>query len=502
MSFLRTLPKVLGYSGLLISNLVSFILALIPGFGSDYDAEDDDTPAGGDVDNWHPGYGNGPAFTPPGQNKPKKGIGGANNEDFIIFDGIDDLLQADYILQQPYTLFIAIEIVTTADGEIILDGGDAGIGTIYNDGGYWALDSGTPLVSTIDVLPGFYIIKATFDGANSELVVNRSTPLIGDTGSSTEPGGITIGGGAGDTNHSEVNYYEIVVFEDSVNTANTSTVFEYLEDEYLGEIEGWSPRQMNASTLHLWVQVDDSDANQLNTNAGSPAVEDADPIGYMTSSYPAPANMYALDYRFEVEKGALILGHWSATAQSSRSYMRHDKSGDWLLNGNKTFLTIVMGNFVGNIDNTENGAVVRIAGSSANPYGLYIHRNDANGGYCWRLYKNSDEIYDSSYSAIDTLLPTNPTILTYVLDASSVSNPTPTELYVNGQQVIDVSMDSIYSLEGTSVEFQWGRHQVGSISDGDQTFGAAYEFMHYKEGDTYRTLIEQYLATKYGVSLS
>lgn len=119
-----------------------------------------------------------------------------NGKPAIVFDGVDDVLQASFTLNQPATYLFIVNQITWTINKALMDG-YSGEQEVFQGSAATpqiALYAGTSAAVNTNLTVGTYaLVIATFNGASSELQVNNTTATTGNAGAQN-PGGLTLGG--------------------------------------------------------------------------------------------------------------------------------------------------------------------------------------------------------------------------------------------------------------------------------------------------------------------
>lgn len=155
----------------------------------------------------------------------------------ILFDGVDNYLDATFTLAQPVTVYALMNQVSWTGGEYIFDGitintmaalqsasgGGGASPAITQYAGGWGAEDATNMT-----VGAYRALCMVFSGASSLIQVGSNAPATGNAGTSS-PGGFTIGwdgdqaGGA-----SNIRVKEIMIFAQAHNAAQRAAIIAYL----------------------------------------------------------------------------------------------------------------------------------------------------------------------------------------------------------------------------------------------------------------------------------
>jgi hypothetical protein len=155
------------------------------------------------------------------------------------FDGVDDYLQATFTLNQPTQLFVVYKIRTPSNGVIDFDGA-IGLTALREDtvGGLSVISvfGYEGIVYQGGVADGsFHLIEVVWDqvsGFNSSISMDGGPPDIGNAGSNTSPGGVTMGAYNGGTLNAEIDVAEYILYSPPIAVGNAVLVMTYLKDKW------------------------------------------------------------------------------------------------------------------------------------------------------------------------------------------------------------------------------------------------------------------------------
>jgi hypothetical protein len=152
----------------------------------------------------------------------------------ILFDGVDDFLQASFTLSQPETVYLLFRQVTWTQNEYIFDGGsnDSMILRQGISGGgvspQLAMFAGTSLQYNGDLAVNTYGVAAcVFNTTSSVLQINNGTPLTGAVGASNA-GGVTLGSRFTPGAYSNIQVKEAIIYSSAHDSTTRGQVINYL----------------------------------------------------------------------------------------------------------------------------------------------------------------------------------------------------------------------------------------------------------------------------------
>jgi hypothetical protein len=134
----------------------------------------------------------------------------------LLFDGVDNYMQATFTLAQPFTVYLAFQPITHTNNDVIFDGVTATT-TLSQDTttGTYDISAGTALAYTGTILAGTNgVIATVFDdtasiiqGANGA----ASTTVTG-AANTNDAGGITLGAAQAPGSYSNIRVFEMAVY--------------------------------------------------------------------------------------------------------------------------------------------------------------------------------------------------------------------------------------------------------------------------------------------------
>jgi len=175
----------------------------------------------------------------------------------IRFDGVNDFLKAAaFTLVQPEMIYIVFKQVTWANVKRIFDGNTATSGMITQRTSSpiinaWA--GGLSGDSSDLAINSYGIVRCLFNGANSKLIIDETTPITGNFGTNNM-GGFSIGSDGGGSNNSNVEVKEIIVRKVADSATDEALIYQYLSDKYLPTAEDVLA---DGSTM-LWVDSEEN----------------------------------------------------------------------------------------------------------------------------------------------------------------------------------------------------------------------------------------------------
>ena len=153
----------------------------------------------------------------------------------ILFDGVNDFMKAvAFTLVQPEMVYIVFKQVTWTLNDRIYDGDGYLAMVISQAVSTPALNmhAGSSLNNTNLPVNTFGILRALYNGANSKLIINDTTPITGNVGTNNA-GGFTIAK-KGDSNSKfgNIEVKEIIIRKVADSATNETLIYQYLSDKY------------------------------------------------------------------------------------------------------------------------------------------------------------------------------------------------------------------------------------------------------------------------------
>ena len=149
----------------------------------------------------------------------------------ILFNGTDEYLKAvGFTLNQPETVYGLGRQITWTSNDHWFDGNAAISGRVVQLGTTPAIimSAGSSVASNINAILNTYcVVAAVFNGASSELQVNRTTTTTGDAGAANM-GGFTLAARGDNAVFSNIQVKEVIVFPDAHDAATRAIVITYL----------------------------------------------------------------------------------------------------------------------------------------------------------------------------------------------------------------------------------------------------------------------------------
>lgn len=157
-----------------------------------------------------------------------------NGKPVITFDGVDDVMQASFTLNQPEHVFLVFRQVTWTNGDSIIDGVNA-LGMCYRQlttTPRIELEAGGngPATTSLAVNT-FGIIDGLFNGASSAIRLNNGSKTTGNVGA-LNAGGVTIGAAGNLTIPANIGVAEMLVYNSGLSDGNATLVNRYLGSKY------------------------------------------------------------------------------------------------------------------------------------------------------------------------------------------------------------------------------------------------------------------------------
>lgn len=183
------------------------------------------TSAGGLVSAWADQSGNGNDLVQAtGTNQPA-----LQADNSILFDGVDNQMEATFTLNQPCTFYLLLKQVTWALSDVIFDGSAAQTQltqTATTPGLKLVPGASFPQNNSL-TLDAYGVVTAIFNGASSLLQINNGSPSTENT-TANNPGGFSIGANRTMAAASNIQVKEIILFPVAHDAATRTTVITYL----------------------------------------------------------------------------------------------------------------------------------------------------------------------------------------------------------------------------------------------------------------------------------
>ena len=195
------------------------------------------TEVGGAVSQWDDKSGNGwNVVQATAANQPTSGTRTLNSLNVLDFDG-NDLLDVDFgfgnEITQPNTIFMVVQIDTTATNVQLFDGVDASDRQFFGAlaaGGVWRMSAGTVL-SGGSQDQNAHILTVIFNGASSSLDVDSANVLSGNAGAN-DLGGVTLGATYAAASGLNGAIAEVIVVDGTLTAGEISDTETYLANKW------------------------------------------------------------------------------------------------------------------------------------------------------------------------------------------------------------------------------------------------------------------------------
>ena len=168
----------------------------------------------------------------------KTGANGINSLPVARFDGVDDFLQAAFglTMTQPSTLFAVVKLTsaTGGTGRYIFDGASVESNLLQSQGGTtnWTVYGGSGNVGTVASDTNPHVIRAVWNGANSNIGIDGAAGDTGNAGAATTTG-ITMGiGGNGTTGPAPVSVGEVIRYSGNITGTDRTNIETYLKNKW------------------------------------------------------------------------------------------------------------------------------------------------------------------------------------------------------------------------------------------------------------------------------
>jgi len=158
------------------------------------------------------------------------------NANGILFDGIDNFMKcAAFTLVQPEFIYMVVNQVSWANFDYIFDGNTTNSGNLYQTGvsPEIAAVAGISSGRNDNLIIGIYgIVRILFDGVNSKLIVNNTSPISGDFGL-RNMGGFYLGAISPAIGFfANIEVKEIIIRKVADNATDEQAIYEYLAEKY------------------------------------------------------------------------------------------------------------------------------------------------------------------------------------------------------------------------------------------------------------------------------
>jgi hypothetical protein len=148
----------------------------------------------------------------------------------ILFDGVDNQMEATFTLNQPCTFYLLFKQVTWTANDIITDGSAAQVQLFQAASSpiikLTAGGGGAPQNTALAV-DTYGAVAAVFNGASSLIQVNSTTGTAADAGANN-PGGFSLGANRSAASASNIEAKEAIVFPAAHDAGQRAKVIAYL----------------------------------------------------------------------------------------------------------------------------------------------------------------------------------------------------------------------------------------------------------------------------------
>ncbi len=160
-----------------------------------------------------------------------------NGKAAVIFDGVDDFMQASFTLVQPEEVWVVYRSDTWELRGCISDGYNR-ISMLldeFDTSPKIRIYDGASVYSTYS-LGAYHVARALYNGASSELSIDNETPVTGDAANVTDADGLTLGSrGINDNYFNNVGIAEAFILTAASTPTEKTEIYAYLNAQY-----GWS----------------------------------------------------------------------------------------------------------------------------------------------------------------------------------------------------------------------------------------------------------------------
>ena len=153
----------------------------------------------------------------------------------ILFDGDNDFMKAlPFTLVQPEMVYIVFKQVTWTLNDRIYDG-DGYLAMVISQAlstPALNMHAGSSLNNTNLPVNTFGILRALYNGANSKLIINDTTPITGDVGTNNAGGFTLAKKGDSNSRFGNIEVKEIIIRKVADSVTNESLIYQYLSNKY------------------------------------------------------------------------------------------------------------------------------------------------------------------------------------------------------------------------------------------------------------------------------
>lgn len=156
------------------------------------------------------------------------------SSDGVLFDGVDNYLRALFTIEQPEFIYTVLKQVTWVTSGRIFDGSTSVSGLLYQTGSSPNIVAHAGSASSPNTnlaVDTFGIIRLLFNGASSKLIVNDTTPITGDFGSS-DMDGLTLGARGDEVTFGNIEVKEMIIRKIADSSTDEGLIYDYLKAKY------------------------------------------------------------------------------------------------------------------------------------------------------------------------------------------------------------------------------------------------------------------------------
>lgn len=148
----------------------------------------------------------------------------------LLFDGVDDFLQASFALVQPTTIYLRMKHLAWTIGNRIADGFTANGGAILQNGTTPQIQTFAGTLTGVNanlVLNTYGSVCAVFNGASSASQVDNTAAVTGNAGAANM-GGLTLAANGAGAQPTNMQVKEVIVYSTAHDQATRDRVIAYL----------------------------------------------------------------------------------------------------------------------------------------------------------------------------------------------------------------------------------------------------------------------------------
>mgnify|MGYP007005598344 CR=1 FL=1 len=147
---------------------------------------------------------------------------------WLLFDGVDDYLQASFTLAQPYTRIGGVRRLSYSSSSRLFESATAFQGGLYLSGtDILSMYAGAALSNFSSVLNADEVVTEVWNGASSKLAINNGAYATGNAGTQA-PGGFTVGSAGHGYANSNIRWYGSIIASGVMSDANVAKTRSWL----------------------------------------------------------------------------------------------------------------------------------------------------------------------------------------------------------------------------------------------------------------------------------